>query len=52
MVLACDGIWDCFSNDDCVDFVKSRLAKGKTPLEVITRESVPGRVSVRCVFEE
>jgi len=34
MVLACDGIWDCFSNDDCVDFVKRRLAKGKTPLEV------------------
>jgi len=34
MILACDGIWDCFTNEVAVDFVRSRLAMGMTPVEV------------------
>lgn len=26
-VLACDGIWDCMTNQQCVDFVRARLGK-------------------------
>ena len=25
LVLACDGVWDCMTNQECVDFVRSRL---------------------------
>ncbi|KAI8367262.1 phosphatase 2C-like domain-containing protein [Blakeslea trispora] len=33
-VLACDGIWDCMSNQDVVDFVRAGIAEDKT-LEAI-----------------
>ena len=29
IVLGCDGVWDVLTNDDCVHFVRSRLAEGK-----------------------
>ncbi|GAN06897.1 protein phosphatase 2C [Mucor ambiguus] len=29
-VLACDGIWDCMSNQEVVDFVRSGIAQDKT----------------------
>ncbi|KAI7892521.1 phosphatase 2C-like domain-containing protein [Mucor mucedo] len=29
-VLACDGIWDCMSNQDVVDFVRAGVAEDKT----------------------
>lgn len=28
IILACDGIWDCFSNEQCVKFVRQRREKG------------------------
>ena len=27
LVLACDGVWDCMTNQEVVDFVKARLPK-------------------------
>ncbi|KAL1935260.1 hypothetical protein VTP01DRAFT_4400 [Rhizomucor pusillus] len=33
-VLACDGIWDCMSNQQVIDFIRAELAE-KTPLDEI-----------------
>jgi serine/threonine protein phosphatase PrpC len=38
MVLACDGIWDCMTNQDAVDFVRQRLQAGMSPVD-ITKEA-------------
>ena len=27
LVIACDGIWDCISNDDCVDMIRFHIYK-------------------------
>jgi len=27
LILACDGIWDCLSSEQCVENVRKRLAK-------------------------
>lgn len=44
MVIACDGIWDCMSNEDVVLFIRSRIAEGKA-LSVITEEIVQSCLS-------
>ncbi|KAI6647318.1 protein phosphatase 2C T23F11.1-like [Oopsacas minuta] len=31
IVLACDGIWDCMTNEEVLDFVRTRLAEGIQP---------------------
>ncbi len=36
-VMACDGIWDCMSNQEVVDFVQIRIAEGKE-LAVVCEE--------------
>ena len=28
MVIGCDGIWDCVSSKECIEFVGPRLEKG------------------------
>ncbi|KAJ3110969.1 Protein phosphatase 2C 2 [Physocladia obscura] len=32
--LACDGIWDCMSNDQVVDFVMSRISEGRSLADI------------------
>ena len=32
VVLACDGVWDVMSNEDCIEFVLARFQKGETDL--------------------
>ncbi|XP_023214259.1 probable protein phosphatase 2C T23F11.1, partial [Centruroides sculpturatus] len=34
IVLACDGIWDVLSNEDVVDFIRSRVAAKMEPEQV------------------
>jgi serine/threonine protein phosphatase PrpC len=29
IIIACDGIWDCLSNDDCVDLIRKHLEEGE-----------------------
>ncbi|KAL4452740.1 hypothetical protein ABPG75_008402 [Micractinium tetrahymenae] len=41
LVLACDGIWDVMNNQQVVDFVAERLAKGEQP-EVISSQLLDG----------
>ncbi|KAJ3401708.1 Protein phosphatase 2C 2, partial [Chytridiales sp. JEL 0842] len=33
-VLACDGIWDCMSNDQVVSYVRQRVAGGQTLTQI------------------
>ena len=34
LILACDGIWDCMTNQQCVNFVRERLRRGESPKDI------------------
>ncbi|KAI9026571.1 phosphatase 2C-like domain-containing protein [Phycomyces nitens] len=46
-VLACDGIWDCMTNQEVVDFIRSELAN-KVPLEEICEEIMDHCLAPDC----
>lgn len=35
LILACDGIWDVMSNEDCVQFVRQKVKQGETDLGAV-----------------
>lgn len=40
MILACDGIWNCMSSQDVVDFVRPRILKNPEKLSLICEEVI------------
>lgn len=34
-ILACDGVWDCLTNDQAVEYVKSRLSTGMPMQQIV-----------------
>jgi serine/threonine protein phosphatase PrpC len=40
LVVACDGIWDVVSNDDCLDFIDTLFQEGETDMGLICEEVV------------
>jgi len=35
VIIACDGVWDCMTNQQCVDFVRERLTPARKPSTVV-----------------
>lgn len=35
LILACDGIWDVMSNEDCLNFIRAKVKQGETDLGAI-----------------
>lgn len=48
LVVACDGIWDCFTNEQAAKFVRTRREKGPRQLKKTqTMKSTPGKSSLK-----
>jgi len=45
LVLACDGVWDCMSNQDVCDFVKERIA-------TVSLDKIAEEIFDHCVSED
>ncbi|KAM3571329.1 hypothetical protein VYU27_006622 [Nannochloropsis oceanica] len=53
LVLACDGVWDCMTNQECVDFVRSRLqARREEGREGEPLSRVAGEVVDACLADD
>lgn len=47
VILACDGIWDVLTNEEVVDFVRTRIAEGMLP-EIICEELMTRCLAPDC----
>jgi protein phosphatase 2C family protein 2/3 len=51
IVLACDGIWDVLSNEEVLEFVRSRIAQHISPeLVSLTFSKNFPRINIRLIF--
>lgn len=52
VVVACDGIWDMFSNQDCADFIKQQFDTIKTSDPTAKNSKVVGELFSECLKEK
>ena len=47
IIVACDGIWDCFSNEQAAKFVRTRRERGPKALKAKTSKNMANKSPLR-----